>query len=263
MTTRRPSNSRRLLCSALLAALGTMASPHRVSAQASASEEAALRQRYDVTHWAAGPMHLGVSVDRVAIGGLALRVRADHVATDGGVSLSFGTQGTTLRVRVAVGSSVAEGRDALVGFLRGAQADLVPLADGEGADVALGDTARGDEAVAALYGNVAISIQRTREAGPETPSASRVLTSLRTALAPVGAPTPPALTLHPQGGHVELQGSPFQHVEATVLGGHLVGRPSPAGVDVVADRPGSMDVRVVATDSLGRTAVASITLPGR
>jgi hypothetical protein len=261
MTTRRRSNSRRLLCGALCA-LGALASARDAATQTAGAEEAAIRQRYGVTSWSAGPTRAGVSVDRIALRGLPLRARTDHLATEGGVSLSFGTTVTTLRVRVAVGSSVGEGREGLLGFLRTAEVDLVPLADPRGADVALGDTTRGDEAVAMLYGNVAISVQRTREAGPETPPANRVLAALLPYLAPVGAPVTPALTLQTHDGRVELRGAAFSHVEATVRGGHLLGRPSPSGVTVVADRPGAVDVRVLATDAWGRTAVAMTTLPG-
>jgi hypothetical protein len=255
MTTRPRSSNWRLVFGAFCA-LGVLTSAPSVSAQTSTAEEVALRQRYGVTGWFAGPTHLGVAIDRIAVRGLLLRVRSDRVASDGGISLSFGTNATTLRIRVAVGSSIAEGRDAMVSFLRGAETDLATLADRQGADVALGDSARGDEAVAALYGNIAISIQRTREAGPETPSASQVLATLRSFFAPVGLPARPALTLHNHDGHVELQGATFTHVEATVRGGHLLGKPSPSGLYVVIDRPGAVDVRVVATDALGRSAMA-------
>jgi|HubBroStandDraft_4_1064222.scaffolds.fasta_scaffold256890_2 hypothetical protein len=261
MTTRRRSNSRRLLCGALCA-LGALASVRHAPAQTAGAEEAALRQRYGVASWSSGPTHPGVSVDRIAVRGLLLRARTDHLVTDGGISLSFGTSVTTLRVRVAVGSTVGEGREALLGYLRSAEVDLVPLSDPRRADVALGDTTRGDEAVAMLYGNVAISIQRTREAGAETPPAGGVLAALLPFLAPVGPPAAPVLTLQTHDGRVELRGTTFSHVEATAQGGHLRGRPSPSGLTVVADRPGAVDVRVVATDPLGRTVVAMTRLTG-
>jgi hypothetical protein len=261
MTTRRRSNNGRLLCGALYA-LGALAAARDAAPQTAGAEEAAIRQRYGVASWSAGPTRAGVSVDRIALGGLPLRARTDRLATDGGISLSFGTSVTTLRVRVAVGAGVGEGREGLLSFLRSAEVDLVPLADARGADVALGDTARGDEAVAMLYGNVAISVQRTREAGAETPAASRVLAALLPFLSPPGAPGAPVLTLQTHDGRVELRGTAFSHVEATVRGGHLRGRPSPSGVTIAADRPGTVDVRVLATDSWGRTAMAMTTLSG-
>jgi hypothetical protein len=165
-----------------------------------------------------------------------------------------------VRVRVAVGANAADGRDALMGFLRASQGDLVALTDRQGADVAFGDTARGDETVAALYGNIAIAIERTRDAASETPEAWRILMSVRTALGADGSPGSGSMSLAESGSHIAIHGGPFEHVEAVVQGGHVHGAPSPAGVDVVADRPGAVDVRVVASDAFGRTSVATITL---
>jgi hypothetical protein len=262
MTTRQRSSSQRLSFVALCVALAAMAWPGRVSAQAAATEEAALRQRYGVARWPAGDLHLGVWVDRLKVGALPLRVRTDRLPADGGITLGFGDPGTTLVVRIAVGTTGADGRESLVGFLRGTQKDLVPLADPQGASVALGDSSSGEESVAALYGNVAISIRRTREGGPETPAASRVLALVRSVLGPIGAPSAPVLTLSGTRSHVQVAGASWQHVEATVRGGHLLRMPSPSGVDVSPEGPGAIEAHVVATDSLGRTAVATLALPG-
>ncbi len=264
MTRRRSSSARRALAAlavvmaTLVAAVSAVA--QKTSAAAAAADEAALRSRYGVAAWPTGQARAGVKIDALAVPGLTLRSRTDRLPAQGGISLGYGARATTLRVRVAVGSTLTEGRDALVGFLRGTQADLVHLSDPQGADVALGESPRGAERVAALYGNVAISIERTREAGAETPPASEVLALIR--LQSTGAPTLPALTLTltANGGHITLAGGPFAHVEAGVRGGHLTTKPSPSGLDLVRDGPGPTEVQVLATDSLGRTAGASLTL---
>ena len=169
MTRRRSSNAAALAVCALALVCARVA-----SAQTADPEEASLRAHYGASRWTTGPLYAGVAVARLVVPGLQLRARVDRLASDGGISLSFGGSVTTLRVQIAVASDAPSGRDALFGFLRTSQADLVPLASNPGADVALGDSPAGRESVAALWGNVAVSVERTRDAGAETPDASHV-----------------------------------------------------------------------------------------
>ena len=233
-------------------------------------DEAATRERYGFTRWAApsGPWS-GVDVSRIAPPGLVLRARTDHLVDDGGIVLAFGPAGrTTLTVRVAVAPDAGSARNFLLGHLRSAQATLVPLGDALGSDAAFGDDAAGTHAAGAVYGNVAVWIARTVDAGSETPSAASVLAVVRGAVGARGAMTLPAPTLAPTvvpGSshvfHVNVGGGSFAHVEARVRGGHLRGPVDPTGFDVVAGARSAVDVRVVATDALGRSASASMQLP--
>ncbi len=183
--------------------------------------------------------------------------------------LAFGPAGrTTLTVRVAVAPNAGSARTFLLGHLRGAQVTLVPLGDASGSDAAFGDDAAGTHAVGAVFGNVAVWIARTVDAGSETPAAASVLGLVRSAMGARGAPSPATPTLTPtvladpsHTLHVTVGGGSFAHVEARVRGGHLRGPAGPTGFDVVAGARSAVDVRVVATDALGRSGSASMQLP--
>ncbi|MBI5515583.1 MAG: hypothetical protein HY909_17515 [Deltaproteobacteria bacterium] len=234
--------------------------------------ERALLARLGAPSWGpSGPPRAGVALASLAVPGLQLQARRDRVPRDGGVALSFGDgEAVALRVRVLVAPRPEEARSALARLLRGWQAPPVPLADPQGADLALGESASGGETVAATYGTVAVLVQRVR---PSAPTAASVLARVRALLGPHGAPVfpvvSPVVSLAPgvmspgQRVRVELRGTPLERVEARVDGGHLVAPPGPAWVELVADEPGALTVELVGTDALGRSAVATVTIQVR
>jgi hypothetical protein len=96
-----------------------------------------------------------------------------------------------------------------------------------------------------------------------------VLDALRAALASPGAAATvtPVLTPRAMPGaagpvHIDISGGAFEHVEVRVRGGHLQHPAQPAGLDVVTNARGTVDVRVLATDTLGRSGEASLLLRG-
>lgn len=266
MTTRPRSNSRLALVLALCAASAPAAAQPRAPA---VDEAEAHRAHYDVARWAApGPLHAGVSLARLTPTSLRVRARVDRLARDGGIVLSFGTAtATTVQLRLAVAADADSARQTLLGYLRTAQATLVPLRMSAGADVAFGDSADGADCVAAAFGNVAVSIARTTDAGAETPSAADLLRVVASSLAPAGtlvavAPTLSVAPVPSASGsvHLTLSGVRAEHVEARVRGGHLRGAPLPTGMEVVPSGRGSAVVSAVVTDPLGRTYAVSATV---
>ena len=246
-------------------------SAQRRGTDLAASEESELRERYGFAQWSPpGEVRSGVVMSRLSVPGLSLRARTDRTAFDGGITLSFGTTSrTTVLVRLAIAPDAASARSILLSYLRGVQASMVPLRDRHGADVAFGDSAGGEESTAAAFGNIALWVARTSDAGAETPSTAVVLTTLRAALGPPGTPTlvTPSLSARALPGgarvfHIDISGGPFDHVEARVRGGHLHSAARPSGLDVVANARGAVDVHLIATDAFGRSAERDLVLRG-